>query len=301
MLHDGALPGARSADESVVLQKAVERLDVIATVDPSWIGKLASDAARATYDAKNRLKDAQTAEKLLTGLVDAFERGDDTAMWQLLERSSPAVALVARMDEHAEVRFARMKTEAEARLKALVASMPRELPQAFEQSGLHLDPQSRHPRYTFDNQLLQLTIEPKRYQATMQPRNGKSSTLSLNQAVLVEAVKAERHRLLDRDFDADQVVKQIADAIESIRRSSPERAKGPVGYRDLIAALGKKADFKEDEFAVDLGRLVNSEAVAGRPAVRLQPTRTPKNGLLVPGLEDRGYFGFIELASPGGR
>ena len=61
----------------------------------------------------------------------------------------------------------------------------------------------------------------------------------------------------------------------------------------MIAELAKNKDFRADEFNVDLSKLVRDKESAGK--VSLDNARDPRNGVLLWELDQRGYYGYIQV------
>jgi hypothetical protein len=255
--------------------------------------ELVESAAQATLDAKKKLQKEQAVERLLAALLDATSQGNDTKTWQTLKKSKRAVELLRNRDHKTAELLHNLGTRAEARLRQAIGAMPGELPARLAAVGLQLDSTSRHPRYTVHRQLISLTVDSSNYEAVLRVRHGAKRTLPLNLGTIADALAGESRRLFDRPFDAVATLKRISDAFER-SLSASGKASGPVKYRDLVAHLAEDQGFAEDEFVVDLSRLVRGQYGGGKH-VRLLPTKEPKNGVLVPGLEDRGYFGFLEV------
>jgi hypothetical protein len=174
----------------------------------------------------------------------------------------------------------------ESKARDAIAALPRTL--IAELGDEVPDPESRAPRFVFRRSFLTVEINRTKFEATASTRAGKPVKLDADAAKLAEHVRAELARCFDRQIDLDDFARRLREGYEKTdagRRSEPAR------IREVVAQLGDEVPL--DEFSVDLSRLLASAegAVQDAAGLKLDHTKDTDRGLLLPGLEDRGYFG----------
>ena len=122
---------------------------------------------------------------------------------------------------------------------------------------------------------------------TLRTRYGRKSGIGLpwDVDVVMAALGAERQRC----FPARPNVKALSSAAAKLAKKAPE---GRVQIDEIFAELLKgKVIGGRDEFAV----LLRDGSLAG--VISLEHARNPSDGLLLPGFERQGRFGYVRVAS----
>jgi hypothetical protein len=190
--------------------------------------------------------------------------------------------------------------ERQARVRA--ATFQRDFPAAMRAAGLTVDIVSRHPSYTVLDGFLRVTVDDDALTARVAPRDGEEVVLGMDVAPLAEAVRREAARLLQRTFDPDVFLRRLRASYEAERQEEARAAGEALPLRRIVARLSKEVrPFAADEFNIDLARLIRSgQTLVDGYRLRVQQTRYAKQGMLLYGLEQGGYTGFISFEREGG-
>lgn len=259
----------------------------------SCVREQAARAKEAVAAARVRLAEATRARKFWETLAAALDAGRPAAALLLarhaadhLGEQSVAAPLLTAVQEGVE-----------QQARAQTATFERAFPAALHAAGTALDPDARHPRYTFHDGFLRVTVDEAAYTATIAPRDGQPATTALDVEPLVAAVRAELDRLFGRRWDSAAFLRCVYEAYQAMLTAEGLPAGSAFPLRKLTAQLAKRERrFAADEFNVDLGRLVAAgAAVIDGQRLVLQHTRATSAGMLLCGLEQGGYAGFLSF------
>ena len=146
---------------------------------------------------------------------------------------------------------------------------------------------TRYPSFALNDGFYTLDFDAEKLVVTLRTRYGRKSGIALPWDVdaVMAALGAERQRC----FPAKPNVKALSSAAAKLAKKAPE---GRVQIDEIFAELQKgKVIGGRDEFAV----LLREGSLAG--VISLEHARNPSNGLLLPGLETQGRFGYVGVAS----
>ena len=172
---------------------------------------------------------------------------------------------------------------------------PSLLEEAFANSGLSIDPTSRHPKYTLESGFFRLEIDEKKQTARLSDHEGRLAEIPADVQAVVETVRRERQRLFDRKYNAKKFLQTVRSQYKAIIRKENQPDGSSVPIRHITRRLGKNVKgFRTDEFLVDLSRLAQDGPfeIDGR-RLDLQQTKDTNQGMLLHGAAGRGYVGFI--------
>lgn len=179
--------------------------------------------------------------------------------------------------------------------KAVLRRFPLDLEQACRAGNLPLDPESRHPRYTFDQRFLQLEIDEQKGMARLSDNEGTLVQLPADVPAIVEKLQAERKRICGRRFDGKKFLKTLRTHYLAIIKKESRQDEASVPIRQITRRMGKNVKrFRTDEFIFDLSRLVDQGPLEVEGfRLDLQQTKDTNQGILLHGKAGRGYIGFI--------
>jgi hypothetical protein len=238
--------------------------------------------------AKTEFQAAEKVRKLVEAVAEAWPTRPALAAALLSKESDALEALPA--DDQVRRDLRELWTAAQTAAKAAASDLVRVIPQGLESKGLHIDSESRHPRYSVASHLVELEIQTDKMVGLIRPRHGDVIKEPLDPAAVIERVAAEHARLVERPFDAAAFHKGIEAAI---RKSG--KAGDAVPVRKIAQAMVTSGKPKLDEFAVDLGRLLSHDEYENQPTLKVNHTRDVDRGLLLFGLEQGGYVGSMEI------
>lgn len=217
-----------------------------------------------------------------------------------LRHASKVRQLIAERDATAATGLDTLEQELVGHVDASLPSFSARFVAALEELGTSPDRTSRDPKYTFNN-YIEVRVERKRYEAVIATRGGVKTRMGLDPHALAAEVKASISAIFERDSDLPAIASQLATTYQHLRASHPDTAAVPI--KEILDELRQKdKNFSLDAFLVDLSRLVLSSAEDTPLAtgMRLDHTKQTDEGLLLPGLEERGYFGYLRFETTGG-
>lgn len=189
--------------------------------------------------------------------------------------------------------------EQQARAKA--AGFQRAFPAALHAAGVELDATSRHPLYTVRSGFLHVEVDEQQFTATVQPRDGAAILQGMDLEPLVETIRREAQRLFERQPDHAAFLRRLWAAYQVLLQEESRAQGDALPLRRVLARLDREArPSAADECNVDLARLVQSDhTLFEGHRLQLHPTRRAKQGMLLWGLEQGGYAGFISFGQEG--
>jgi hypothetical protein len=229
-----------------------------------------------------------------------------------LDAEQPASALLLLRREETALRCQGDALIPSASLDALIASLDQQaraaaaqfqqtFPAAILAAGLTPDANSRYPRFTLCQGFLHVGVDDDQLTATVRPRDGVEILLGLDIALLLDTIRHEIGRLFDRPLDAGVFLSRLRLAYAA-HLTEDERCVGEaLPLRRLLARLNQDGKpYPADEFNIDLAQLVRSghTSIDGQ-RLQLHHTRRTKQGMLLAGLEQGGYVGFISFGQEG--
>jgi hypothetical protein len=186
---------------------------------------------------------------------------------------------------------------AEQQARAGAARFQHAFPAAVSTAGLALDDTSRYPRYTLRDGFVHVDVEEQSLTARVRPRDGSEIQLGMDVGSLLEAIRRETGRLFDRPLDHAAFLRRLWLAYRALLEEDGRVAGEALPLRRLLARLNREAPaLAPDEFNVDLARLVRSDqTVIEGQRLQLHHTRRTRQGMLLSGLEQGGYVGFLSF------
>lgn len=254
-------------------------------------------AAQAREDAaRKQLAQARRWRVFWQGLLAKLDAGQPANALLLLRREEEA----SRCRRGAAVLEALIAT-VEQQARAVAANFQHAFPAALLAAGLALDDSVRHPRYTVRNGFLHIGVDEERLTASVQPRDGAAIVLGMDVTPLLETIQRELGRLFDRPLDHDAFLRRLWLAYTALLEEDGRGAGEALPLRRLLSRLNQDGKpYPADEFNIDLARLVRSghTSIDGQ-RLQLHHTRHTKQGMLLAGLEQGGYVGFISFGQEG--
>ncbi len=166
------------------------------------------------------------------------------------------------------------------------------LPAALKSAGLELDPSSRMPTLTLKKGFIKLEIDNKNREVTISVRHGRSFKVAADTEIIVDAVLAEIARCFPKKIDLPAFVNRLKAAYSALLGSNKIAAL-PL---DKVRRELRNPALPGDAFAAALAAVVREQPPEAE-GMKLDHTRDIETGFLLPGLEDRGYFGGITFES----
>lgn len=259
------------------------------------VRELHAQAKADTQRLKAEAEIAAQAERAWAEFHAFLDKGWTLHLLALLEKEAPRLKKM-RAENHPAIpaiedAYRRAKEERDR----IFRRFPSLLEEAFANSGLSIDPTSRHPKYTLESGFFRLEIDEKKQTARLSDHEGRLAEIPADVQAVVETVRRERQRLFDRKYNAKKFLQTVRSQYKAIIRKEKQPDGSSVPIRHITRRLGKNVKgFRTDEFLVDLSRLAQDGPfeIDGR-RLDLQQTKDTNQGMLLHGAAGRGYVGFI--------
>lgn len=276
-------PGAPALETLESVRPAFERQAALARAE--------SERARVGLEA------AVAAEKFWTELVGHLARNEQGSVLLHLNRNREYLQSLETGSVQISEQLDQLHNAALEKARETASRFGRLFPHAARSAGLLIDPSSRHPKYTFRNGFIRLELDEKKLTAKLATREGEEIEYGLDLELIIAALNDEHSRLFERDFSPEPFLRSLHKAYTAVLRSDKLSDGTEVPIRRVSNRLGKNLSrFSTDEFNIDLARVVQSghTSVEGRQ-LHLNHTRNTRQGMLLHGLEQGGYVGFISF------
>lgn len=276
-------PGAPALETLESVRPAFERQAALARAE--------SERARVGLEA------AVAAEKFWTELVGHLARNEQGSVLLHLNRNREYLQSLETGSVQISEQLDQLHNATLAKARETASRFGRLFPHAARSAGLLIDPSSRHPKYTFRNGFIRLELDEKKLTAKLATREGEEIEYGLDLELIIAALNDEHSRLFERDFSPEPFLRSLHKAYTAVLRSDKLSDGTEVPIRRVSNRLGKNLSrFSTDEFNIDLARVVQSghTSVEGRQ-LHLNHTRNTRQGMLLHGLEQGGYVGFISF------
>lgn len=272
--------------------------ETVKTPDPiETLQRLRAEARTEQQREKKAVEAAEAALRIRDDLLKYHQSGWFAHFQRLVEREADYFKVLRHQQPDAAKVIEALYLEA----KRVVSESLRHFPAFFEkacaQAGLDIDRTSRHPRYRVCDAFLEVEVLDSSQEVRIADREGLLEQMPCDIGAVIEALQRHKKRLFERKFDAKKFLKRLCNQYQAIlqRENLPEGYALPL--RRITHRMGKNLKgFRTDEFLVDLSRLVREGPleVDGR-RLDLQHTKDDRQGMLLHGLESRGYVGFISF------
>lgn len=251
--------------------------------------------------ARDRLAQAERASSFWRELYEHFSQGNAASVLLVVKRAGDYVRQLEQSRDPIVATLTQIRAEAEERARAGAQEFGRKFPEEARRAGIAIDPNSRHPHYGFHGGFFQLEADERNLIAKLRPRDGEEIVLGLDVKPIVGRIVSEIERLFNREFNGPSLLRSIYTAYLATLRVEKREEGEEVPLRRITNRLAKNLNrFAADEFNVDLARLVRSGEVTTQGSkMHLNHTRNTRQGMLLHGLEEGGYVGFISFKKEG--
>ncbi len=246
---------------------------------------------------RQQSKELQAIASMVDAVAGALQAGRPASALAEVERAKGAREALATHNPEAAQDLTRRIAEWEGAVDLALQGTANTFPAALAALGLEPDRSSRDPKYTLSDNFITIQFDKKKRVATVQTRGGKKEKVPPDPEVVAARAADEHARCFDRSVDLADVAKRLRQAYEAC--AGPTRLGGPVPVLDIADQMkSDDPDFALDEFMVDLARLVTSgpHHIHEAHSLWLDHTKQPGSGLLLPGLESRGYYGYVRFS-----
>ena len=224
-----------------------------------------------------------------------LERGWPLHILSLLQDKGTLLQGLHTSTDESTTLLTDIRRVATAQAEVVRRRYPGLLEDACKRARLVIDPESRHPRYSFDGRFFYLDVDDRQGIARLRDNEGPLDKLPADIDAVIQAIQREHNRVFGRPFDGAKFLTKLRQQYAAILQKSGERDGTSVPIRAITSRLGKnEKGFRTDEFLIDLTRLVERGPLDhnGR-RLDLQQTKDTNQGMLLHGAAGGGYIGFV--------
>jgi hypothetical protein len=161
------------------------------------------------------------------------------------------------------------------------------------------DPTSRHPTYRFRDGFFTVVVSEPSFTAHIETLAGLlRERMPADPDAVIGYLLGEKSRIFDRPFDAEALLRRLLrNYLAIVERDASIKPGEPIPIRRIMGRLrDNEKEFRNDEFLVDLTRLLDSHvsSVDGQTLV-LEQTKDVERGLYVFPKYGKGYVGFLRF------
>lgn len=281
-----AAPGTEAADPIELLRSLSERATA------------GIDQRQEKVEALQReIKELKTIAQLAQVVQEALQAGLPATALHALSRARDAREALQQRSAGSARQLEQLEAELHRRVDGQLGEIATAFPAQLQAREIVLDPSSRDPKFTVDHALIKVLFDKKKRVAFLQTRGGRKERLAPDPGPVADRVAAERARLFERDVDLAAFATMLRTAYLAVAQEPG----ASVPILDVLSRMRQEdRGLAVDEFTVDLARLVSSGTDTAEAAgMHLAHTRREEQGLLLPGLESRGYFGYVSFQDRG--
>ena len=254
--------------------------------------RLKTEAEARETDLRRQAEAEARARKFWTTVLEQFNAGNVAHVCAAMDRHLEIMHSVRARGDNGIVHLERLWKESKLQAAELKRRYPGVLEKKSKERRLPLDPESRHPKYTFDG-FIQLEIDDSRSLATVRTSEGRPTSLPFDVGPVLELVAREHKRLFGGRRQPKALLKKIRSAYLAVVRERQLADGDSAPVREVMNVLAKDKKFRADEFVVQLSALVKDEQTIDGKRLDLQQTKDPKGGVLLRGAAGRGFVGFV--------
>jgi len=252
------------------------------------ISELEAQLSTLKADAK-RLRQVTT---VLAGLVKEAKAGHWCEVVSSLDRAKDLGSILDHFAAGTSSEIESIRQSVLTCSDEALGELSSSLPVALLAEGLHLDPSSRFPSFKLRNGFLEVRVVKAKREAHIIVRHGATVKVPADLERILEAVRVEDARCFSSTPDLEGFVSKLRASYVVILGADKPRA---MPIEDVRRTMEKPAP-PRDEFAVLLAAVLR-EQPRSAIGMTLDHTKSIESGFLLPGFEDRGYFGHITFTS----
>lgn len=259
--------------------------------------RLRDEAQAEQQRAKRVLEAAEAALRIREDLLKYHQKVWPAHFKHIVEYEAGHFKEVRSQQPEAAQVIEALYLEAKKATPETLRRFPALFDTACAEAGLDIDRTSRHPRYRVCQAFLEVEVLESSQEVRISDREGILDRMPCDIGAVVEAIQRHNERLFGRKFEAKSFLKRLYGQYQAIlkKENLPDGYALPI--RRITHRLGKnQKGFRTDEFLVGLSRIIREGPleIDGR-RVDLQHTKDDRQGMLLHGLESRGYVGFISF------
>ena len=245
-----------------------------------------------TSAIKTESKRLRQAQAVLAAMETEQARGNWCEVVRQIDRAKDLGTILDRFAEGTSGEIARVRASALERADESLSELSSTLPAALDAAGLTPDPSSRFPVFKLRNGFFEVKINKSKYEAQIGIRHGNILKVAADLDIIVNAVAGESARCFGSPPNPAEFAARLRVAYALAMGSDKPR---PLPLEDVRLAISEPIP-PRDEFAVALAAVLRDQPAEAK-GMNLDHTKSIDTGFLLPGFEDRGYFGHISFTS----
>lgn len=251
-----------------------------------------ADLEKEASAVKGEAKRLRQAESALAAIESACAKGNWCEAIRQINRAKDLGTTLDQFAEGMSAEVERFRAGAVEQADESLSDLSSTLPSALVAAGLPPDPSSRFPVFTLRNGFFEVKINKPRYEAQIRVRHGNTMKVAADMEIIVETATTEDARCFGSPPRPSEFSARLRAAYALVPGADKAR---PVPIEDVRLAIAEPVP-PRDEFAVALASVLREQTVEAT-GMNLDHTKSIETGYLLPGFEDRGYFGHISFTS----
>lgn len=237
-------------------------------------------------------KRLRQAEATLSALVADYAKGNWCEVVRQIDRAKELGAILDQFADGASGNIAHVRAGAASHADESLGELSSTLPAALDSAGLKPDPSSRFPVFKLRNGFFEVKINRSKYEAQISVRHGNTLKVAADLNIIADAVARENARCFGSPPTPAEFAARLRGAYALALGADKPR---PLPLEEVRRAIAEPLP-PRDEFAVALAGLLRDQPIEAN-GMNLDHTKSIDTGFLLPGFEDRGYFGQISFTS----
>lgn len=241
---------------------------------------------------RTEVKRLKQIETVLSAIRSSIEAGHWCDVVRHIDRSKDLGSLLDDLAPGTSEEVMAVRQAAVEQAEESLSNLSAALPAALDAAGITLDTSSRFPSFKFRRGFFEIKINQPRFEAQVIIRHGRTVKVASDVDLIMDAVLGEEARCFGGAVSLPDFVHRLRAAYRTVLGSDKPR---PLSLEDVRAAI-TEPNIPRDEFSVTLGAVLTEKPVEAGD-MNLDHTKEIDTGFLLPGFEDRGYFGHISFTT----
>jgi hypothetical protein len=259
------------------------------------IHQLVSSARQNAKSLRAQADEAARVQQVWEELKSFIERNWPLHIIALIEKEASLLRQMRNAGDPSIQAIEEIFRAAKGQADGLRYRLPKYLEDASKANSLHLDAESRHPRYSFYEGFFRVDVDDTKGIAKLSDNEGELAKFPADTGAIVSAIQREYARVFGRPFNGQSFIQKLRTQYLAVLKKENLADGTGLPIRSITRRLGKnEKGFRTDEFLLDLSRLVQEgPTIIDGYQIDLQQTKDTNQGMLLHGQAGRGYVGFI--------
>ncbi|MDI3484804.1 MAG: hypothetical protein PWQ50_24 [Methanolobus sp.] len=252
-------------------------------------------AQNEMIEAQKRLEDAKNSVAIFEKVLEYNQKEWSFHLLQLIEDKKNYFDKIKEDNPGISEIVEKTYEDSKKETNNILRRFPSYFEKACSKNNLDIDSTSRHPRYKVCQSFLEVEVLEKSKKARISDREGTLETIPCDIDAVIKLLKTHNERLFGREFDPNFFLNLLYTKYKTLIKNEKMIEGDFLPIRKITTNLGKNIKgFRTDEFLVDISKLLKKgELEIDGNRLDFQHTKNSKQGMLLHGLESRGYIGFI--------